>query len=305
MTIPKYDDLYVSVLEFLKDQIDRKPRELEAPLAEQFELTDEEMGKLYDSGNGPIFYDRICWSLSYLRMAGLVDKPKRGVYKISVKGLELLSTPEEIKGFVKKQIIQREEKKKKEKPIELKSAEDSDLTPQEKLYESYDSIRQSVYEEIIDTIIGKSAKDFEHLVVSLLQKMGYGGEVKNSGRVTQYSNDGGIDGVIKEDVLGLGRIHIQAKRYSPSNTVGREEIQKFVGALAVAQSNKGVFITTSSYSKGAMEYAASLHGTTTLVLIDGQKLAQYIYDYSLGMQTEQVIEIKKMDSDFWDAMQDK
>ena len=134
--------------------------------------------------------------------------------------------------------------------------------------------------------------------------MGYGGEVKNSGVVTQYTNDGGIDGVIKEDVLGLGRIHIQAKRYNRSNTVGREEIQKFVGALAVAQSNKGVFITTSAYSKSAIEYAASLHGSTTLVLIDGQKLAQYIYDYSLGMQTEQVIEIKKMDSDFWDSMQD-
>ncbi len=305
MTIPKYDDLYVNVLEFLKDQTDRKPRELEIPLAEQFELSEEEMSKLYDSGNGPIFYDRICWSLSYLTMAGLVEKPKRGVYKISDKGMGLLSAPEDVKGFVKKQIVEREEKKKKGKPIELASDEDSDLTPQEKLYESYDSIRQSVYEEIIDTIIGKSAKDFEHLVVSLLQRMGYGGEVKNSGHVTQYSNDGGIDGVIKEDVLGLGRIHIQAKRYNPSNTVGREEIQKFVGALAVAQSNKGVFITTSNYSKGAIEYAASLHGTTTLVLIDGQKLAQYVYDYSLGMQTEQVIEIKKMDSDFWDTMLDK
>ncbi|GAG34903.1 unnamed protein product, partial [marine sediment metagenome] len=118
------------------------------------------------------------------------------------------------------------------------------------------------------------------------------------------SNDEGIDGVIKEDVLGLGRIHIQAKRYDRNNTVGREEIQKFVGALAVAQSNKGVFITTSSYSKGAIEYADSLHGSTTLVLIDGQGLAKYIYDYNLGMQTEQTIEIKKMDSDFWDSMQD-
>ena len=115
--------------------------------------------------------------------------------------------------------------------------------------------------------------------------MGYGGEVKNAGKVTQYTNDGGIDGVIKEDVLGLGRIHIQAKRYNRNNTVSREEIQKFVSALAVAQSNKGVFITTSTYSQCAIAYAASLHGTTTLVLIDGLKLAQYIYDYGLGMQT--------------------
>ena len=134
--------------------------------------------------------------------------------------------------------------------------------------------------------------------------MGYGGEVKAAGEVTQYSNDKGIDGIIKEDVLGLGRIHIQAKRYARENTVGREEVQKFVGALAVAQSNKGVFITTSSYSKGAIKYAENLNGTTTLVLIDGNKLAEYIYQYSLGMQTEQTIEIKKLDSDFWDSIDD-
>lgn len=178
------------------------------------------------------------------------------------------------------------------------------MTPQEQLYDSYDNILLSAYEEILDTIISKSARDFEVLVVNLLEKMGYGGEVRDAGEVTQYSNDGGIDGVIKEDVLGLGRIHIQAKRYSRENTVGREEIQRFVGALAVAQSNKGIFITTSSYSKSAIKYASSLHGSTTLVLIDGQQLAKYIYDYSLGMQTEQVIEIKRLDSDYWDSMQD-
>jgi len=237
-------------------------------------------------------------------MAGLVEKPKRGIYKISEKGIELLSTPEKIKNYVKTKLIERDAKKAKNKTVELETNEDSDLTPQEKLYESYENIRLSAYEDILDTIISKSAKEFEHLVVTLLGRMGYGGEVKNAGKVTQYTNDGGIDGVIKEDVLGLGRIHIQAKKYNRNNTVGREEIQKFVGALAVAQSNKGVFITTSIYSKSAIEYAASLHGSTTLVLIDGQKLAQYIYDYSLGMQTEQVIEIKKMDSDFWDSMQD-
>lgn len=134
--------------------------------------------------------------------------------------------------------------------------------------------------------------------------MGYGGQVKNAGEVTQASNDGGIDGIIKEDLLGLGRIHIQAKRYSIGNTIGRDEIQKFVGALAVAQSNKGIFITTSSYSKGAQDYANNLNGTTALVLIDGQQLAQYIYDFNLGMQVEKVIEIKKLDSEYWDLMEE-
>lgn len=133
--------------------------------------------------------------------------------------------------------------------------------------------------------------------------MGYGGEIENSGEVTQYSNDKGIDGIIKEDVLGFGRIHIQAKRYKRENRIGREDLNKFVGALAGTQSNKGVFITTSSFNKNALEYANSLTGVT-LVLIDGEKLAQYIYEYSLGMQTEQIIEIKKLDSDYWDVMED-
>lgn len=134
--------------------------------------------------------------------------------------------------------------------------------------------------------------------------MGYGGEIKNSGQVTQYSNDKGIDGIIREDILGFGRINIQAKRYAIENNVPREDIQKFVGALAVAQSDKGVFITTSDFTKGAYEYVDSLNFSRKIVLINGEKLAEYIYNYNLGMQTERIIEIKKLDSDFWDNMID-
>lgn len=306
MAIPKYDELFQDILRHMKDGLERKPRDLEKPLAEKLNLTEEEINRLYESGNGPIFLDRITWSFTYLRIAGLVERPKRGIYKINEKGIELLQIPEKIVAYIKEKGKERDELKKKEKEEILGkiTVENSELTPQELLYESYEKIRQSAYADIIDAILSKSSRQFEHLVVQLLQRMGYGGEVKEAGEVTQYSNDGGIDGVIKEDVLGLGRIHIQAKRYDQNNTVGREEIQKFVGALAVAQSNKGVFITTSSYSKGAIEYADNLHGTTTLVLIDGQQLAKYIYDFNLGMQTEQVIEIKKMDSDFWDSMKD-
>lgn len=304
MTIPKHDEIWKYALELLSDGNERRPREFESPLAIKFNLTEEELGQMYASGNGPVFFDRICWALSYLSMAELVVKPKRGIYKINEKGLELLATPEKIEKYINTKLDERDERKRKEKASVVITGVASELTPQERLEVSYENIRQTAYEDILDTILNKSPRDFEHLVVQLLERMGYGGEVTGSGEVTQASNDGGIDGVIKEDVLGLGRIHIQAKRYDRSNTVGREEIQKFVGALAVAQSNKGVFITTSSYSGGATEYANSLHGSTTLVLIDGQGLAKFIYDYSLGMQTEQVIEIKKMDSDYWDSMQD-
>lgn len=274
-----------------------KSKEFVAPLKEHYQLSNDEVNQMYDSGNGPVFYDRITWALSFLNANGLVDKPKRGVYQINDNGRVILAR-QDAQSFLYS--AQRERKPS----VEAEVVDETDKTPQELLSASFDEIKQSIYDDILDTVIRKSPRAFEHLVVRLLEKMGYGGQVVAAGRVTQASNDGGIDGIIKEDVLGLGRIHIQAKRYDINNTVGREEIQKFVGALAVAQSNKGVFITTSSYSKSAKEYASNLNGSTALVLIDGQQLAKYIYDYNLGMQVEQVIEIKKMDSDFWDTMSD-
>ena len=132
--------------------------------------------------------------------------------------------------------------------------------------------------------------------------MGYGGEVKNSGIVTKLSNDGGIDGVIKEDILGFNHIFIQAKRYALDNKVGRNEVQGFVGAVAGTPSKKGVFITTSDFSKGAIGFVESLNGTPTIILINGQQLTEYIYDYGFGLQTEKVLKVMKMDMDFWDAM---
>ena len=302
MAIPKHDDIRIPALQLLNDNDSLKLKEFELPLAGHFSLSEEEIAQEYESGNGKIFYDRISWALSYMNMAGLLNKPKRGVYQISEIGIQKLKTPDQIDDFIAKQIEKREPTRKSKK---IEDEVTSDLTPQEELYASSFKIRDSVYEEIIDVILSKTPRDFEKLVVLLLQKMGYGGEVKEAVKVTQYTNDKGIDGIIKEDVLGLGRINVQAKRYARENTVGREEIQKFVGALAVAKSNKGVFITTSSYSKGAWEYANNLNGATTVVLIDGKKLAEYIYDYELGMQVEQTIEIKKLDSEFWDSMADE
>ncbi|PWA03914.1 restriction endonuclease [Flavobacterium psychrotolerans] len=307
MSIPKHDEIRIPVLELLKKNGTMKLSDFTEPLAKHFNLTETQVNEVYPSGNGHIFYDRVSWALSYLNMAGLLDKPKRGMYKINETGFELLKTPNKIDDFIEKQLAKREPSRQSKKITqeEFKLDDTSDgLTPQEKLYASFSNIRKSVYTDILNTILSKTPTEFEKLVVSLLQKMGYGGEIKDSGLVTKASNDGGIDGIIKEDVLGLGRIHIQAKRYKLDTVIGREEIQKFVGALAVAQSNKGVFITTSYYSKGAIEYVANLNGMTTLVLIDGNQLAEHIYNYGLGMQVEQTIEIKKMDSDFWDSMKD-
>jgi restriction system protein len=308
MAIPKHDEIRVPAMELLLRNSEMKLRDFIEPLSKYFKLSEEEINEMYPSGNGHVFYDRISWALSYLNMGGLLDKPKRGIYKINQKGIDLLKTPENVDLYIEKQLEKREpnktKKKSREEQINIEEIA-SELTPQERLYSSFSNIRNSVYSDILNTILTKTPTSFEKLVVMLLQKMGYGGEIENSGLVTKVSNDGGIDGIIKEDVLGLGRIHIQAKRYKMDSCIGREEIQKFVGALAVAQSNKGVFITTSYYSKGAMEYVNNLNGSTTIVLIDGKQLAEYIYDYSLGMQVEQTIEIKKLDADFWDSMKDE
>lgn len=307
MPIPRYDEIQIHALRLLSDGNFWKSKEMEAPLAKVFKLTNEEIFQMYSSGNGPIFVDRINWALSYLNMAGLVHKPKRGIYQINEDGLKILNKPSEFRNYIDSKIINREPtRKKKQVSIDLTISKEafSDLTPEEALYESFEGIKKSISREIIDTILSKNPREFEKIVVQLLQKMGYGGEIENSGLVTQYSNDKGIDGVIKEDILGFGRINIQAKRYNLDNNVPREDIQKFVGALAVAQSDKGVFITTSDFTKGAYEYVESLNSSTKIVLINGVKLADYIYEFNLGMQTEKVIEIKKLDSDFWDSMHD-
>ncbi|MBO9491425.1 restriction endonuclease [Endozoicomonas sp. G2_1] len=304
MTIPKYDEIRLPALQYLAKQDVVRLKDFERPLAKHFSLSEEEISLMYESGNGYVFYDRLSWALSEVNAAGLVDKPKRGYYKINDDGLKAISEPEAFEEFVKTKLKEASKKKNTAIKGEQVTDNENELTPQEQLYQSYSDIRRKVYDDILDTIISKSPYEFEHLVVKLLEKMGYGGQVRDAGTVTSASNDGGIDGIIKEDVLGLGRIHIQAKRYKKDNTVGREAIQNFVGALAVAQSNKGIFITTSSYTKGAHEYASNLNGATTLVLIDGLELAKYIYDYNLGMQVEQVIEIKKLDSDYWDSLKD-
>ncbi|MDR0229876.1 MAG: restriction endonuclease [Flavobacteriaceae bacterium] len=306
MTIPKHNELRIPILEILSDGKAYKLKQFQKPLAQKFGLTEEQIYEMYPSGNGHVFYDRISWALSYLNMAGLLDKPNRGVYVINSKAKELLKTPELINSYIEERVAKRDKKKssgEQENDFNIIKVQE-DATPAEKLSASFENIKNTVYESIIEIILSKSPASFERLVVKLLQKMGYGGEVSDSGLVTKKSNDGGIDGIIKEDILGFGRIYIQAKRFSPKVSVGRQDIQGFVGALAVAQSNKGVFITTSYFTKTAKDFVKSLNSSATVILIDGKDLARYIYDYGLGMQVEKTIEIKKLDTDFWDDYED-
>lgn len=307
--IPQFDEIRIQALKILKTGSVMRAKELRIPLAKHFCLTEEEMNEWYPSGNGEIFLDRISWALSYLFIAGLVEKPKRGDYKISEKGLAMLSSysDEQINEYVKTTVNAKTQKKnskiKEDSPVIPGLT--NELTPQESLDNSYNNIKQSIQSEILTTILSKKPQEFERLVVNLLQAMGYGGEVKNSGIVTKLSNDGGIDGIIKEDILGFNHISIQAKRYALENNVGRSEVQSFVGAVAGTPSKKGVFITTSDFTKGATEYVDSLNGSPTIILINGHQLTEYIYDYGLGLQTEKVLKVMKMDMDYWDSMDDK
>ena len=305
--IPKYNEIEIPALKELQTGKVMRAKDLREPLAKYFQLTEDELLAKYSSGNAEIFFDRISWALSYLFISGLVEKPQKGNYKISEKGLSMLSscTDEEINEFVKGKVNAKIPKKPSNKHATNPSTQienDAEQTPEEGLSDSYDRIKKNVQSQILTTILSKKPQEFERLVVKLLQTLGYGGEVKNSGIVTKLTNDGGIDGVIKEDILGFNHIFIQAKRYALDNKVGRNEVQSFVGAVAGTPSKKGVFITTSDYSKGAIDFVESLNGTPTIILINGQQLTEYIYDYGFGLQTEKVLKVMKMDMDFWDAM---
>ena len=305
--IPKYNEIEIPALKELQTGNVMRAKDLREPLAKFFQLTEEELLARHPSGNIEIFLDRILWALSYLFISGLVEKPQRGNYKISEKGLSMLSscTDEEITEFVKLKVSARRSQKAtshKQTNSSSEMKEEGELTPEEGLSDSYDRIKKNIQSQILATILSKHPQEFERLVVKLLQTLGYGGEVKNSGIVTKLSNDGGIDGVIKEDILGFNHISIQAKRYALDNKVNRNEVQSFVGAVAGTPSKKGVFITTSDFSKGAIDFVESLNGTPTIILINGQQLTEYIYDYGFGLQTEKVLKVMKMDMDFWDAM---
>lgn len=306
--IPKYDEILIPVLRELKSGNVIRPKDLETSLADYFQLTEEEIEAVYPSGNGrwPIFLDRIRWAFTYLFIAELIERPQKGNYKISKKGLTMLttSTEDRIKSFVKKTVDEKTSKKTSKSKEEAGKELKDERTPEEELTDSYERIKQNIQSQILTTILSKKPEEFERLVVMLLQVMGYSGESKDSAIVTKLSNDGGIDGIIKEDVLGFNNISIQAKRYALRNNVGRTDVQSFVGAVAATPSKKGVFITTSDYTKGAIDYVESLNGSPIIVLINGQQLTEYIYDYGLGLQTEKVLRVMKMDMDYWDAMDD-
>ncbi len=289
------------LLEFISDGKEYKMRFVTDELAIKFGVTEEEQKELLPSGVAPIFYNRTAWAKTYLKKAGLIDSPKQGIVLISKRGLDVLKKkPSSINVKFLKQFSEFVEfqTSKREDEIETENNdEQSTQTPEELLETAYQKIRKSLASELINKVVELSPAFFEKLVVELLVKMGYGGSIKDAGKAMGKSGDEGIDGTIKEDKLGLDIIYIQAKRWKPGNVVGRPELQKFVGALAGQGAKKGIFITTSNFTKEAIEYTP--RNETKIVLIDGHQLAQLMIDYNLGCTAQQTYEVKKIDSDYF------
>ena len=300
--IPDFQTLMLPLLKLISDGKEYKMRTVEEILAEQFSLTKEELVELLPSGTDYIFKNRIGWAKTYMKKAGLINSYKRGCITISEKGKEIIdSNPpiinvkflKQFPEFLAFQVPQKKEAVEIEQEI---GEETKQQNPEELIELGYIKIRQSLEQDLLSKLKTVDPYFFERIVVELLVKMGYGGSIQDAGRAIGKSGDEGIDGIIKEDKLGLDVIYIQAKRWD--GVVGRPEVQKFVGALAGQRAKKGVFITTSNFTKEATQYASQMD--TKIVLIDGEKLAQYMIDYNLGVSVQNTYEIKKIDSDYFE-----
>jgi restriction system protein len=300
--IPDYQSIMLPLLRYISDGKEYKMRNVTDALAGQLGVSEDEKKELLPSGAAPVFYNRTAWAKTYLKKAGLLDSPKQGIIVITKRGLDVLKTsPPSINvKFLKQfsEFVEFQTTKREDEGVEVDLNEDISIeTPEEALETAYQKIRKSLAQDLLNKVITLSPAFFEKLVVELLVKMGYGGSMKDAGRAIGKSGDEGIDGTIKEDKLGLDIIYIQAKRWQPGNGVGRPELQKFVGALAGQGAKKGIFITTSSFTKDALEYVP--RNETKIVLIDGQQLAQFMIDYNLGVNSVNSYEVKRMDSDYF------
>ena len=304
MAIPDYQTLMLPVLKLASDQKEHKFSQAVEELADDFSLTQEERSELLPSGSQAVFNNRVGWARSYLKQAGLLKSSKRGYFSISESGLNFLSTnPLKIDNSTLEQFPEFIEFKNRKKD----KSEDNDVTespvkqeenqtPEDSLAYAYSKLRSSLETEILSSVKEASPSFFERLVVDLLVKMGYGGNRKDAGKALGKSGDGGIDGIINEDRLGLDVIYIQAKRWE--GTVGRPEIQKFAGALQGQRARKGVFITTSSFTREAKEYVSMID--VKIILIDGDLLSTLMVDHNVGVSTVGQYEVKKLDSDYFD-----
>jgi restriction system protein len=301
VTIPDYQTVMLPLLKLAADGKEHRLRAAIEELADHFNLTEDERKELLPSGSQATFDNRVGWARTYMKKAGLLESPRRGYFQITDQGLQALEQkPEMINVRFLEQYPEFLEFKTKSNTESTTTEIDTTLpteerTPREVMEDAYVTIRSGLVGELLEQVMHSSTSFFERLVVDLLVRMGYGGTRKDAGEAVGGSGDEGIDGIINEDRLGLEVVYIQAKRWK--DTVGRPEIQRFVGALHGQNARKGVFITTSSFSNGAIQYAEGL--SDKVVLIDGEMLANLMIDHGVGVALEEAYEIKRVDSDYF------
>jgi len=306
MAIPSFDEMYIPTLKCLVDENEHTTREINDFIADDMQISDEDRLELLPSGKEEIFRSRASWTRTYLKRAGLIKSPRRSIFVITDFGKKmLLESPEKIglslfneSEMFRSFYYSNKSNTGKNNIVPTSTEVIADHTPQDDLEEALQKINSDLADDLMGEIINISPELFEKLVVKLLEKMGYGRSVKNAGKVVGKTGDEGIDGIVREDKLGFDLIYIQAKKWDTNATIGRPEIQKFVGALAGQGAIKGLFITTAKFSHEAVYYAKKQH-TTKIVLVDGQLLTKLMIEHNLGVSVENTYEIKRIDSDFF------
>lgn len=310
MAIPDYETLMAPLLRLLGSRGLMTLGEAVVHLADEFQLTPEERAVLLPSGQYPLFRNRVGWAKTYLKQAGLIVQPKRGQMELTPAARALLpELPAHIDGsflarfpsfldFMSRSgtraVAQPEENPSLPATL-LQTPLEPEGPPEEVIERAMRTLRDELRIELLDTVKAAAPEFFERLVVKLLLRMGYGGSREEAGQTVGRSGDGGIDGIINEDRLGLDAIYLQAKRWD--GVVGRPEIMKFVGALAGQRANKGVFITTSWFTQEAKDYAST--SQYKVVLIDGARLADLMIEHDLGVSVAATYQLKRIDSDFF------
>ncbi len=288
------------LLVFMSDGQEHSNQQVIDCLATQFDLTEDDLNEMLPSGKQTTFSNRVGWAKTYLSKSGLLEMPRRSYYRISERGKGILrNNPPKIDMKFLEQFPEyrefRGEKRKSTSNSDGKKVIPVLKTPEEVLEDAYQEIQENLAQDVINQVKNCSPGFFERLVIDLLVKMGYGGSRIDAARAVGQSGDGGIDGVIDEDRLGLDSIYIQAKRWD--GVVGRPEIQKFVGALMGKRSRKGIFLTTSKFSSDAVSYISNID--YKIVLIDGQRLAGFMIDNDIGVTEVTSYKLRRIDSDYF------
>ena len=308
MAIPKQTDVTLPLLKHIASGEEFNVREVVDVLAKEFDVTDEELKLKLNSGT-PIFGNRVAWARAYLKMAGLIESPRHGHIRITPEGQKIFPNPPSVidRHFLLQypsyaEAIRRSSRKKQKSKTttdENMEQELPDQTPEELIETAQNQQENTLADDILKRVREVSPANFENLIIKLLEKMGYG-HGEDSSKHLGGTNDGGVDGVIEQDALGLDRVYIQAKRYQDESSVGPSAIQAFSGSLNMHRVEKGLFVTSSSFSKGAEEAAKKL--TQNIVLIDGNELARLMIEHNVGVRVKSVHKLKAVDEYFFDDL---